>query len=64
VKKIIGSSGETYSGRLISGLVSANYIGSKCFSFVFNSSTLGLRVLGSVGLVFVFSGIIIVKQLI
>jgi hypothetical protein len=64
VKRIIGLSGETYSRRLISRLISANYIGSKCFPFVFNSSALGLRVPGSVGSVFVSSGIIVVEQLI
>jgi hypothetical protein len=61
MKRIIRSSGETYFRKLISGLVSINYIGSKYFLFVFNSSILGLRVPGSIGLVFVFSGIVIVK---
>jgi hypothetical protein len=61
MKRIIGSLGETCSGRLISRLVSANYIGSKCFLFVFNSSILGLWVPGSIGSAFVSSGIVVVE---
>jgi hypothetical protein len=64
MKRVIGSLGETCSRRLISRPISVNYIGSKYFPFVFNSNILGLRVPGSVGSAFVFSGIVVVEQLI
>jgi hypothetical protein len=59
----MGSSGEVYSGRLISQLNWGNYIGLKVLPCLRSGSSLGRRVPLSVESNIVSSGIVVVVQL-